>query len=100
MTRALSNRIGKLEAIGKPIVRVPHVLHVRRGETSDEARARFTRTYPDIPRGHRLLIVPERDRGAEADADFEIRFKEQQTKLIAEARSENRKVAQCSDNHC
>lgn len=99
MTRTLAKRIGKLEAIGRPVVRVPCVLHVGRNETGDEARARFAATYPDAPRNHRLLVVPARDRSAD-DADFDVRFKEQQTKLIAEARSENRKVAQCSDNHC
>lgn len=100
MTRTLAKRIGKLEAIGKPVVRVPCVLHVGRNETGEEARARFAATYPDALRNHRLLVVPARDRGAADDADFDVRFNEQQTKLIAAARSENRKVAQCSDNHC
>jgi hypothetical protein len=84
---SLSRRIGKLEAARKPIVRVPHVIRVSRCETTDEARAGFAKSHPDIPCGHRVLIVPCRDRTPEDDADFATKFKEQQSKLIAIARS-------------
>jgi hypothetical protein len=84
---SLSRRIGKLETARKPIVSVPHVIHVRRGETSDEARARFAAAHPDMPRGHCVLIVPCRDSTPEDNADFAIRFKAQQLQLVADARS-------------
>lgn len=91
MRRLLSNRIDKLEAIGKPIVRIPDVLHVGRHETTAEALARFEELYRMV-RGHRLLVVPERDRTAEDEADFNAKFFAQQSKLIADAKSETRKV--------
>jgi hypothetical protein len=91
MTRMLGKRLEKLEAIGKPVVRVPCVLHVRRDETTAEARARFAAKYPDAPRGHRLLVVPGRDRSAADNAQFEVGFRAQQTTLIANAKSERRK---------
>jgi hypothetical protein len=85
--RALAKRIDKLEDAGKPVVRAPHVLHIRHGETTADARARFSAAYPDLPRGHRLLIVPNRVRTVEDEADFARRFKVQQEALVAEARS-------------
>jgi hypothetical protein len=96
MRRALASRIDKLEANGKPVVRIPCVLHVRRNESSDEARARFAATYPNAPRGHGLLIVPRRDRTAEDDSDFAITFKAQQLALVAEARTEI-SLSRCTD---
>ena len=93
MRQSLANRLDKLEAAGRPVVRVPSVLHVGRDETSAEARARFAAAFPDVPRGHRLLIVPCRDQTAEDDADFEARFQAQQDASIANAKSESRKVA-------
>jgi hypothetical protein len=96
---SLSRRIVKLETARKPIVRVPHVIHVRRGETTDEARDRFAAAHPAMPRGHAVLIVPARDRTAADDADFDTRFHAQQTTLIANAKSERRKgTDECLDN--
>jgi len=91
MRRRLSNRIDKLEAVGKPVVRVPDVLHVARGETVAEAMSRFAALY-GVPRGHRLLVVPARDRSAEDETDFDAKFHAHQTKLIADAKSETLKV--------
>ena len=87
MIRALAKRLDKLEAIERPITRAPNVLQVHREETIADALARFAATHPDTPRGHRLLIVPCRDRTAEEDADFAVRFKVQQRQLIADAQS-------------
>lgn len=91
MRRLLSNRIEKLEAIGKPVIRVPDVLHVRRDETTADALARFEALYR-LVRGHRLLIVPARDRTFEDEADFDVKFRAHQLKLIADAKSETMKV--------
>jgi hypothetical protein len=63
MSRARANRVAKLEA----------------------ASTVATRPYPGA------LIVPPRDRTPEDNADFEVKFLAQQTKLVAEARSERRK---------
>lgn len=89
MTRA--RRIAKLETIAAPPPPIPNVLHVRRTETTEDAKRRFVEAYPDMPRRHALLIVPERDVTAEDDADFERRFKAQQRKSQADARSANPK---------
>ena len=91
--RGLAKRVGRAEGRDKPPVAIPNVLHVRRGETIDEALARFGATYPNPPRQHRLLVVPERDRTDEDNADFERRFKAQQLKSQADARSANPKEA-------
>jgi hypothetical protein len=60
---------------------------VRRDETIGDARARFAATYPDAKRGHSLLIVPERVRTPEDEAAFDVAFKLQQERSLAEARS-------------
>ena len=85
MSRA--RRIAKLETIAAPPPMIPNVLRVRRTETIDGAIGRFAAAYPNPPRRHCLLIVPERDVTAEDDADFERRFKAQQLKSQADARS-------------
>lgn len=88
MTRTLANRLSKLEAATKPTPRrVPHVLEIRHGETLADAEGRFICRYGPIPRGHRFLGVPPRDRTDEEHADFDVKFKAQQLALVAEARS-------------
>jgi len=87
MRRALARRIGKLEEASRPVVRVPCVLRVRRGETTIDALARFRATFPSALRGHSLLIVPERVRTPEDELAFAVEFKEQQECSLAAARS-------------
>jgi hypothetical protein len=87
MRRSLARRIGKLEEASKPIVRIPCVLRVRRGESTVEALARFRAAFPTARRGHSLLVVPERVRTPEDEAAFAMEFKEQQERSLAAARS-------------
>jgi len=92
MRRSLAHRVDRLEGGAKPpAVAVPNVLHVRIGETIDEAVQRFDAQYPRRARHHSLLIVPARDR-VEDEADFDAKFLAHQTKLIADAKAETRKV--------
>jgi hypothetical protein len=91
MIRNLAKRVTRAEDREAPPSPVPHVLRVHRTETTDDAKRRFVEAYPNAPRGHALLIVPERDVTAEDDADFERRFKTQQRRLQANARSANPK---------
>lgn len=88
---SLARRIAKLETIAAPPPTIPNVLRVHRTETTDEAMCRFVETYPNPPRRHCLLIVPERDVTDEDHTDFEQRFKAQQLKSQADARSANPK---------
>jgi hypothetical protein len=87
VTIIIIHRIAKLETIAAPPPPIPNVLRVRRSETTADAIRRFTATYPNPPRRHCLLIVPERDTTAEDDADFEAKFAAQQLKSQADARS-------------
>ena len=84
---SLARRLSKLETASKPPPIVPNVLRVGRSETTADAIRRFTASYPNPPRRHCLLIVPERDLTAEDDADFEAKFAGQQLKSQADARS-------------
>jgi hypothetical protein len=70
---------------------VPNVLHVERGETIADAARRFDAAYPNRPSHHRLIVVPARDRTPEDEAYFNAKFFAQQTKLIADAKSETKK---------
>ena len=88
MRRGLARRLGKLEEASKPIVRVPCVWRVRRGETTADALARFRSDFPSARRGHSLLVVPERVRTPEDEAAFDVAFKEQQERSLATARSQ------------
>lgn len=85
MSRA--RRLAKLENAVAPPPIVPNVLRVHRTETTADAIRRFSATYPNPPRRHCVLIVPERDATDEDDTDFERRFAAQQLKSQADARS-------------
>lgn len=87
MIRNLAKRVTRAEDRSAPPPAIPNVVHVRRSETTADAIRRFTVTYPNPPRRHCLLIVPERDVTAEDDADFEAKFAAQQLKSQADARS-------------
>jgi len=88
MIRSLGQRLSRLETASKPKPRrIPHVLEIRHGETFAEAEGRFIERFGPIPRGHRFLGVPPRDHTDEDHADFDVKFKAQQTVLVAEARS-------------
>ncbi len=87
MIRSLAKRVTRAEDRSAPPPPIPNVVHVRRSETTADAIRRFTVTYPNPPRRHCLLIVPERDVTAEDDADFEAKFAAQQLKSQADARS-------------
>lgn len=83
---SLLGRIRRLEDRRKPpVVAAPCVVHVERGETQGEAVARYAARYPNL--GRNLLIVPARNRTAEDQADFAVRFKAQQLQSVAEARA-------------
>lgn len=56
----------------------------RRVSKLESARDRRASPYPG------RLGVPPRDRTAEDDADFDVKFKAQQLALVAEARATNR----------
>ena len=91
MRRSLTSRVDRLEGDAKPPpAHAPNVLHVLPGETIGEVIRRFDAEYPNRSKHHRLLIVPARD-SADDDADFDAGFFKQQTKLIADAKSEPRK---------
>ena len=87
MIRSLAKRVTRAEDRSAPPPMIPNVLRVHRTETTADAIRRFTATYPNPPRRHCLLIVPERDTTAEDDADFEAKFAAQQLKAQADARS-------------
>lgn len=86
---SLRRRILRLETARKsPATPIPHVRHTRRGETSADAISRFVAQYPATPRGHRFLIDPARDQTPEDDADFDVRFKDQQLMSVANVKSQ------------
>jgi hypothetical protein len=58
---------------------------VQRNESTAEALARFRAKFPGA-RGQ-LLVVPERVRTPEDEAEFAIAFKLQQERSLADARS-------------
>ena len=91
--RGLAKRVGRAEGRDNPPATIPNVLHVEPGETIDAALRRFANRYPNAPRQHRLLVVPQRVQTAEDQAAFAERFKAQQDRSLAAARSAKPKEA-------
>lgn len=87
MASAIARRIARLEQ-GR-IVAVPNVVEVATGETDDEAFARFIAKHRRAPSV--CIVIPARATDDEL-ADLEPMWAEQQRRLVADARTETRKL--------
>lgn len=85
MSAYLARRVAKLEGRHRKRIHVPNVVGQFEGETREQAWARFAVRYGDaIPNPHHVLFVPQyRSRD-----DFAAQFKQQQTRLLSEVRSQ------------
>lgn len=99
MASAIARRVARLEAPKLPKRVVPHVVRVADGETKAEAYARHSAAWGRIPTGHRFLVIPARVSGDEAAEAFDRDFYDQQTRLIADAKSERPKEGNDNEHY-
>jgi hypothetical protein len=91
MASAIARRVARLETPKLPPRVVPHVVTVATGETKAEAYRRHSASWARVPTGHRFLVIPARVATAEDAEAFDRDFYDQQTRLIADAKSERPK---------
>ncbi|MFB0874252.1 MULTISPECIES: hypothetical protein [unclassified Sphingobium] len=87
MASAIARRIARLEQ-GRAAI-VPHVIEVATGETDEQAIGRFVARHGRAPAS--CIVLPARATDDEL-ADLEPLWAEQQRRLVADARTETRKL--------
>lgn len=87
MASAIARRIARLEQ-GRAAI-IPHVIEVASGETDEQAIERFIARQGRAPSS--CIVVPARATDDEL-ADLEPMWAEQQRRLVADARTETRRL--------